>query len=125
MMAPARRRALIAALGAGSTGVAGVLQRVSAAAAPPREIAMQARRFEFTPTVVQVAAGESVVLVVRSLDFIHGLSIPDLGVRADLVPGRVTRIELKSLRAGSFDFVCDNFCGDGHERMHGRIVVAG
>jgi cytochrome c oxidase subunit 2 len=22
------------------------------------------------------------------------------------------------------DFVCDNFCGDGHEAMHGRFVVS-
>jgi cytochrome c oxidase subunit 2 len=21
------------------------------------------------------------------------------------------------------DFVCDNFCGEGHEDMHGRFVV--
>ena len=25
----------------------------------------------------------------------------------------------------SIDFVCDNFCGDGHEEMEGALVVAG
>jgi len=60
---------------------------------------------------------------IRSLDFVHGMNIPDLGMRLDLVPGRVTRLELQPKAAGTIDFVCDNFCGDGHEEMHGRFVV--
>ena len=27
-------------------------------------------------------------------------------------------------RRATIDFVCDNFCGDGHEEMHGRFVVS-
>jgi heme/copper-type cytochrome/quinol oxidase subunit 2 len=25
---------------------------------------------------------------------------------------------------GKFDFLCDIFCGDGHEGMTGRLIVA-
>ena len=36
----------------------------------------------------------------------------------------VTRIALPPMPAGTYDFLCDNFCGDGHESMHGRLVVS-
>ena len=45
-------------------------------------------------------AGERVVVAIRSLDFVHGMNIPDLGMRLDLVPGRVTRLELQPQGAG-------------------------
>lgn len=89
----------------------------------PREIAMRARRFAFVPAEIVLKVGEPVVIAVSSEDFVHGMNIPDLKQRFDLVPGRVTRIALTPREPGVIDFVCDNFCGDGHEEMHGRFVV--
>ncbi len=64
------------------------------------------------------------LLLVQSLDFPHGFNVPDLKLRRDLVPGQVVRIELQApASAGTLDFLCDNFCGEGHETMHGRFVV--
>jgi cytochrome c oxidase subunit 2 len=68
--------------------------------------------------------GERVVVAINSVDFVHGMNIPDLGKRLDLVPGRATRLELQPKAPGVIDFVCDNFCGEGHEEMHGRFVVS-
>lgn len=96
---------------------------VWAQSAEPRVIAVVAKRFAYMPNVIPVKLGEKVVLAVTSLDFVHGLNIPDLGIRADLVPGRVTRVELTANKLGNIDFVCDNFCGDHHEEMHGSLVV--
>jgi cytochrome c oxidase subunit 2 len=39
------------------------------------------------------------------------------------MPGQVTRVTLKPDSAGEFDFLCDNFCGTGHEEMNGEIIV--
>ncbi len=89
----------------------------------PRVIEMTARRFAYEPNEIALKAGEPVVIAIRSLDFVHGMNLPDLGMRLDLVPGRVTRLNLHPKAAGAIDFVCDNFCGDGHEEMHGRFVV--
>lgn len=114
------------ALGAVSTiglGWLGLGKAESASPPPRREVDVTAQRFRFTPSDIRLRAGEPVVLAVRSLDFVHGLSIPDLGLRMDLVPGKVTRIDIPALPAGTVDFLCDNFCGDGHEDMHGRLVV--
>ncbi len=65
------------------------------------------------------------IVELTSRDFVHGFSIPDLGVRIDAAPGRSTELRLELHRAGSFTFLCDNFCGDGHDRMTGLLLVQG
>lgn len=117
----ARRRWL--SLAAASAGMAALGAAIAQTTASPRVIAVTARRFEFVPADIALKAGEAVVIAVTSLDFVHGLNIPDLKQRFDLVPGRVTHIPLRPTAAGVIEFVCDNFCGDGHEEMHGRFVV--
>lgn len=123
MKALSRRRVLLqgalAAVGA-ALARAGLAQ----AAGEPRVIEMTARRFAYEPSEIALKAGERVVVAIRSLDFVHGMNIPDLGMRLDLMPGRVTRLELQPKGPGVIDFVCDNFCGDGHETMNGRFVVS-
>jgi cytochrome c oxidase subunit 2 len=90
----------------------------------PRVIEMVARRFVYVPNEILLKVGERVVIAIQSLDFEHGMNIPDLGKRLDLAPGRVTRLEMQPQAAGVIEFVCDNFCGDSHEDMHGRFVVS-
>ena len=121
MKASSRRRVLLqGALAA----VGAALARIGLAQPAPRVVELTARRFVFEPNEIALKAGEPVVLMIRSVDFVHGLNIPDLGKRTDLVPGRVTRVELPPLAPGVIAFLCDNFCGDGHEEMAGRFVVA-
>lgn len=104
----------------------GLLARagLARAVADPRVIPMTARRFVYEPAEIPLKAGERVVVEIRSVDFVHGMNIPDLGMRLDLMPGKVTLLELQPESPGVIDFVCDNFCGDGHEEMHGRFVVS-
>jgi cytochrome c oxidase subunit 2 len=105
-------------------GAGAALVRASAAQpAEPRVIEMVARRFAYEPNEIVLKAGERVIIAIRSLDFVHGMNIPDLDRRLDLVPGKITRLELQPQAPGEIEFVCDNFCGDGHETMHGRFVV--
>jgi len=52
-----------------------------------------------------------------------GFNVPDLGVRADIVPGKVARVRLVADKVGTFAFACDIFCGSGHEEMVGSITV--
>ena len=86
-------------------------------------VRIMAQRFVFTPNEIVLPAGQPVVLEFESLDFVHGFNIPDLKIRADLTPGQVTRVRLPPAKPGVYDFLCDNFCGEGHEQMNGRIVV--
>jgi len=122
MSALNRRQVLQGALW--GTG-AGLLGLGPALAAPePRVIAMTARRFTFEPREIELKAGERVLIAINSIDFVHGMNLPDLGKRLDLVPGKITHLELQPMAPGVIEFLCDNFCGDGHEEMHGRFIVS-
>ena len=108
------------------TGIAGVLSatRASSASNTSQIIRMTAERFRFTPEEIALKSGQSAMLEITSLDFVHGFKMPDLGIRIDLLPGRVTSIAIKPLAAGRYVFLCDNFCGGGHEDMNGALVVS-
>ena len=103
---------------------AATLLSLAGAQTGPRVIPLVARRYRYEPSEIELKAGEAVVIEIRALDFVHGINIPDLGRRLDLMPGLVTRLELQPKEPGVIDFLCDNFCGEGHEEMHGRFVVS-
>ena len=88
-----------------------------------RIIKIVAQRFSFTPNEIILKKGENIRLEITSLDFVHGFNVPELNIRADLPPGKVTTIHLSPQKAGTYDFICDNFCGAGHEDMGGKIIV--
>lgn len=93
------------------------------AKAKERVIKIEARKFRFAPNVIELKKGEEVVLELTALDFPHGFSLPDFKIRADLVMGKPVRVKLKPEEAGQFGFLCDNFCGSGHEEMSGTLIV--
>ena len=86
-------------------------------------IKITAKRFEYNPREITLKKGVPVVLELTSLDRLHGFNCPDLGIRGDINPGQVTKIDLTPQKTGSFAFFCDIFCGDGHEEMNGTFNV--
>ena len=92
------------------------------AAADP-VIAVAARKFEFVPSEIKVRKGRPVTLALTSSDFVHGFSMPDFAIRKDLVPGRTIEVTITPATSGRYPFLCDNFCGEGHDGMSGILVV--
>jgi len=86
-------------------------------------ISIVAQRGKYTPAEIHVPRDVPVTLELTSLDTTHGFSVPNLDIDAAIVPGQATRIALKVAKAGQYGFVCDRFCGEGHESMVGTIVV--
>ncbi len=86
-------------------------------------IKITAKKFEYSPKEIMLKKGVPVVLEITALDRLHGFYCPDLKIREDLLPGKVTRIRVFSDKAGVFAFHCDIVCGDGHEDMVGTITV--
>jgi cytochrome c oxidase subunit II len=86
-------------------------------------IHITARNFEFSPGTITVKKGVPVVLELSSADRRHGFSLRAFGVRADIKPGSVSRVQFTPDRTGRFTFTCDVFCGEGHEEMTGTLVV--
>jgi cytochrome c oxidase subunit II len=124
MRAVNRRELIARVLGVGAVPLLAIgAQRVFAQTPEPQVVKIIAKRFDYTPREFHVKAGRPVVLEFTSIDFVHGFSMPELNVRTDLPPGTVTRLSIPPAKAGIYDFLCDNFCGDGHEEMHGRMIV--
>ncbi len=94
-----------------------------AALGEERVVKVVAKRFEFMPSRIELAKGEPVTFELTTLDVVMGFAVPDFKVRADIVPGKVSRLRLTPDKAGTFTFLCDVFCGDGHESMSGTLVV--
>jgi cytochrome c oxidase subunit 2 len=88
-----------------------------------RVIKIEARKFVYTPNEIRIKKGEKVVLQLTALDFVHGFSLPDFKIRTDIPPGKITTVALNPTEVGRFTFLCDNFCGNGHEEMNGVIIV--
>ena len=86
-------------------------------------IHITARKFEYSLGALSLKKGVPVVIELTALDRVHGFNLPEFGVRADAVPGKVTRIRFTPTKTGEFVFFCDVFCGDGHEEMSGVLTV--
>jgi len=82
-----------------------------------RHIVIDAKWFEFNPDKITIKQGENVMLMINNIDVLHGINIPELGLRGSDV------IEFTADKKGEFDFYCDNFCGEGHREMVGKIIV--
>jgi cytochrome c oxidase subunit II len=100
---------------------------LAAALAVPNDgaqvIQLTAKKFEFSPAVIELKVGVPVVLEVTSLDRKHGFALPDFKIDEQVEPRGVTRIRFVPDRAGTFAFHCNVFCGSGHEDMGGTIMV--
>jgi cytochrome c oxidase subunit II len=86
-------------------------------------IQITAKKFEFSPAVIELRVGVPVVIELSSLDRKHGFALPDFKIDEQIEAGGVTRIRIVPDRAGTFSFHCSVFCGSGHEEMGGTIVV--
>ena len=112
--------AILAASGATSAGAEGADE----ASMQPRVIEVTASRFAFEPADIEVAVGESVRLLVHSIDVEHGFAIPSLGL-GETIPadGTPVAIEFVAGEAGRHRIVCSVFCGAGHGRMGGTLSI--
>jgi len=98
---------------------------VAAQSAEPKEkvIKITAKKFNYTPGEVKLKKGVPVILEFRTLDVLMGFNLPDFNARADIVPGKTTRLRVVPDKTGTFVFLCDVFCGTGHEEMNGKLIV--
>ena len=91
--------------------------------APVHEVKVSAKKYEYSPSEIRVKQGERVRLVITATDRKHGFEIKELGIKAELEKGKETVVEFTAEKAGTYPFNCSNFCGFGHRRMRGTLVV--
>ena len=119
-----KKRILMTGVLLASAVVSGLLIYTRANAVPAeRVIHITAKKFDFSPESITLKKGEPVVFEISSADREHGFNLRAFGVRANVSPGKVSRIRFTPDKTGKFAFTCDVFCGDGHEEMAGTVIV--
>jgi cytochrome c oxidase subunit 2 len=86
-------------------------------------VSITAHQFSYSPDTVTLKEGVAVTLDLVSEDVHHGFNLPDFNIRADVLPGMHTQLRLVPDKKGTFVFLCDYYCGAGHETMNGMLVV--
>lgn len=114
-----QRRSVLA--GAVALAIAAVGVR---AAAEPRVIKVVARKFVFLPREIALKKGEAVTIELTAPEVVMGFNAPDFKIRTDIIPGTPARVTFTPDKVGTFPFLCDVFCGEGHEGMSGTLVVS-
>lgn len=90
----------------------------------PRKIEITAKKFEFDTPKIEVKAGESVELTLNSVDTKHGFECKDLGIKkVTFENGKPATVTFTATKPGTYEFKCADYCGSGHRRMKGEIVV--
>lgn len=88
-----------------------------------REIAITAKKYEFAPSEIRVRQGEKVRLSITALDRKHGFKIEALSIDSELPKGEVVTVEFTASEPGTFPIACSKFCGFGHGKMKGQLIV--
>ena len=90
---------------------------------PGTEIQMTAKKYEFDPSTIRVHQGDHVKLVITALDHTHGIKIDALHINQKLEKGDPVTVEFTAPQPGTYPFECSHFCGLGHGKMKGELIV--
>ncbi len=95
----------------------------SSAATVERIIHIQAKRFEYSPSLIQVNPGDRVTIKLEAGDVMHGLSIDGYNLNVTADPGQPARLTFIADKTGSYRFRCSVTCGNMHPFMIGKLQV--
>jgi cytochrome c oxidase subunit 2 len=86
-------------------------------------IRMTAKKYEFQPDVIKVKKGDHVKLTITATDKDHGFKLEAFHIDQKLEKGKAVEVEFTADQAGTFPFQCSHFCGLGHKKMKGELIV--
>ena len=110
--------------GAAAVGLIAATSRIPILAQPkPRIIPIRAQKFTYEPSKLTLKLNAPVIFQLTTADVVMGFSVPDFKVRATVIPGQMTELPMTPDKVGEFTFLCDVFCGSGHENMEGTMNV--
>jgi cytochrome c oxidase subunit 2 len=86
-------------------------------------VTMVAARYGFFPPVIEVPTNTPVKFRVASADVLHGFHVPYTNAATMVVPGYVSEVSTSFPTAGKYSFLCNEYCGLGHDSMWSRLIV--
>jgi cytochrome c oxidase subunit 2 len=72
---------------------------------------------------MHVPINHPIVVDVMSKDVIHDFCIPNMRVAQDAIPGSNIPLWFVPIKAGTYEIVCAQLCGNGHSSMKATLVV--
>lgn len=90
--------------------------------APGGDAYLLARMWQFYP-ILKLKKGQTYRIHMSSPDLQHGFSLQPLNMNFQIVPGYDHVLTLTPTTTGTFEIICNEFCGIGHHMMTGRIIV--
>lgn len=88
-----------------------------------RDIAVQARRYEFTPDRLVVDQNDLVRISFTAEDIPHSFAVDAYRIIKRAGAGQTVTFEFRADQAGTFPFYCSLAIDEGCRRMHGELVV--
>lgn len=77
-----------------------------------------ASNWKFTPSTIDLHAGETTSIRLTSSEGVHGLKSDDLGIpQTAITPGHFTTVTVTPKKAGKYVLHCAIMCGAGHADM--------
>ena len=88
---------------------------------PEDQLPAEGQVFNYHTMVVPVDT--TVTLDITSQDVAHSWWIPELGGKADAIPGHVNQTWFRVSDLGTYDGVCAELCGEGHADMRAEVLA--
>jgi len=92
---------------------------------PPerRTVEVVAKRYQFTPSRIEVHVDDLVKIVFSTEDIPHSFTIDDYRIAKRAAPGRPVTFDFLANKAGTFVFYCNLTTEEGCKKMRGELVV--
>jgi len=87
---------------------------------------VKSRSEVFADTVIKVRKGDTVMIRISNLEpnQPHGFSLAEFRVSEVIPPKETVTIRFVANKEGSYEFFCNVFCGSGHPRHRGTLIVS-
>ncbi|MET0754453.1 MAG: cytochrome c oxidase subunit II [Pyrinomonadaceae bacterium] len=72
---------------------------------------------------LHIPVGQKIELTMTTEDVLHDLYVPAFRTKADVVPGRYTKLWFEATKPGKYHLFCAEYCGLNHSGMGGYVYV--
>ena len=86
-------------------------------------MSITAKNYSFSPSVVHLKKGDTVHFHLRASQGVHGLNVPEVGIKSAVLTSKELTITAVPKKAGTFLTHCTVVCGPGHPNMKMTFIV--
>jgi cytochrome c oxidase subunit II len=72
---------------------------------------------------LRIPVNNKISVQLTSKDVIHSLFIPNVRMKTDAIPGRISRMWFDTNKVGEYGIACAEMCGASHYRMQAKLIV--